>query len=69
MYVQLIFINSELNIADLLTKPLGNQLFMEHRERLLNGIDKEYMKILLSNITIFMHNEENRVNNIIIEIY
>jgi hypothetical protein len=67
--IQLIFIRSELNIADILTKPLGNDLFAKHRERLLNGIDEQYMQELMKNVKIFMHNEEYSTNNIIIEVY
>jgi hypothetical protein len=67
--IQLIFINSEWNVADMLTKPLGNELFLKHREKIMNGIDAKYMKELLKNNKTIFHNEENNSNSITIEVY
>jgi hypothetical protein len=67
--IQLIFIRSELNISDILTKPLGNELFMKHQEKLLNGINDDYMRELLKNNKAIIHNEEYSLNTITIEIY
>ena len=67
--IQLIFINSEWNVADMLTKPLGNELFLKHREKITNGIDAKYMKELLKNNKTIFHNEENNSNSITIEVY
>jgi hypothetical protein len=35
--IELVFIRSENNVADILTKPLGKRLFEKHSDKLLNG--------------------------------
>lgn len=39
--IELFFVPSSLNVADILTKPLGPELFIPHRTRLLEGFSKD----------------------------
>jgi hypothetical protein len=65
--IQLIFIPTEYNIADILTKPLGSKLYNNHREKLLNGFNEEFLNYILKRTKINIYKNNNNINSIIIE--
>ena len=65
--VQLVFVPTYWNVADILTKPLGVKDFQRHRENLLYGMDQHHIQYILQNMQSIIHNEEGRVNGITIQ--
>jgi hypothetical protein len=49
--VEIVFVPSEFNVADVLTKPLADVLFNEHANKLLYGFNSDLSYILSNNIT------------------
>jgi hypothetical protein len=55
--IEIRFVPSELNIADILTKPLSTKLFEQHRQMLLKGVSKEFYEKLKGNSRVKIHNK------------
>jgi hypothetical protein len=63
--VEIVFVPSQYNVADVLTKPLADVLFNEHANKLLYGFNGDLLYILSNNITYEQVNIsiEKRMNN------
>ena len=50
-----------------MTKPLGSKLYNNHREKLLNGFNEEFLNYILKRTKINIYKNNNNINSIIIE--
>jgi hypothetical protein len=50
--IEIVFVQSELNVADVLTKPLADVLFNKHANKLLYGFNGD-ISYLLSNVITY----------------
>ena len=61
--IELHFIPSYFNVADILTKPLANDAYHRHQSHLCNGIPVDYISEINRNIKLQIHNRSHENNN------
>jgi hypothetical protein len=61
--IELHFIPSYFNVADILTKPLASDAYHRHQSHLCNGIPVDYISEINRNIKLQIHNRSHKNNN------
>jgi hypothetical protein len=58
--IELCFVSGEVNVADILTKPVAKERFVKLKEWLLKGIPASVLNEMISSMKVIIHNKPNR---------